>query len=90
MCDHAACTCLENSSYGSVHQTLGELEFSRGIWTAALSGQDDEVRHFLDQKGVHPDSLDSSGYTALVRLYVLSRMKTRLDLPVVLYQYSVQ
>lgn len=69
MCDrsHQVCDCLCKPSYPSVQQTLEELEFSRGIWTSAVNGCHDEVVSFLEQKGVHPDSFDSSGYTALVK-----------------------
>ena len=68
MCDksHKTCSCTSNSSYPSVQQTLDELEFSRGIWTSALDGSYEEVETFLERKGVHPNAVDSSGYTALV------------------------
>ena len=68
MCDksHKTCSCTSNSSYPSVQQTLDELEFSRGLWTSALDGSYEEVETFLERKGVHPNAVDSSGYTALV------------------------
>ncbi|KAH3813581.1 ankyrin repeat domain-containing protein 39-like [Dreissena polymorpha] len=68
MCDDHSekdCQCTSNPHYRSLHQTLDELDFSRGIWTFALDGCYDEVLNCLDKKGVHPDCLDSSGYTAL-------------------------
>ncbi|XP_052785167.1 ankyrin repeat domain-containing protein 39-like [Mya arenaria] len=66
MCDkHVDCNCLINTKYGSAHQTLDELDFSRGIWTAALDGSYDDVINCLEKKGINPDVLDSSGYTAL-------------------------
>lgn len=74
MCDesHRTCNCVGKSSYQSVQQTLDELDFSRGIWTAALDGSLEEATTFIERKGVHPDSVDSSGYTALV-IYLLNK-----------------
>lgn len=74
MCDESnrTCDCVGKSSYQSVQQTLDELDFSRGIWAAALDGSLDEVTTFIERKGVHPDTVDSSGYTALV-LYLFNK-----------------
>ena len=49
----------------SVHQTLDEMEFERGLWSAALSGQVEEVATRL-RKGDDVNAKDKSGYTALV------------------------
>lgn len=49
----------------SVHQTLDELDFDRGIWSAALNGEEKKVSEQLDKR-VNPDVRDSAGYTALV------------------------
>ncbi|KAK7090121.1 hypothetical protein V1264_009963 [Littorina saxatilis] len=56
------CGCHTASS--SVHQTLDEMEFDRGLWSAALSGQEEDVKKRLD-KGDDVNAKDKSGYTAL-------------------------
>ena len=43
-----------------------ELDFERGIWSAALDGELARVTKLL-ASGTDPSSTDSSGYTALVR-----------------------
>ena len=43
---------------------LKELEFERGIWSAAMDGEE-KVEKLL-KSGVCPSATDSSGYTALV------------------------
>lgn len=48
----------------SVNQTLDELDFERGIWSAALDGDEARVKKLLD-KGTDPNSEDKNGYTAL-------------------------
>ncbi|XP_014273446.1 ankyrin repeat domain-containing protein 39 [Halyomorpha halys] len=48
----------------SVHQTLDEMDFERGIWTSALMGDITKVRDHL-RKGVNVDVEDNNGYTAL-------------------------
>ncbi|XP_023694149.1 ankyrin repeat domain-containing protein 39 isoform X2 [Paramormyrops kingsleyae] len=59
------CTCCSHDlANPSVHQTLEEMEFERGIWSAALDGDLDRVRSFLD-KGIDPNIRDQAGYTAL-------------------------
>lgn len=60
MCDHSHC----DVRVSSVHQTLEELEFERGIWSAALDGNVEKVQNFLG-KGLDPSVHDSSGYTPL-------------------------
>ena len=42
-----------------------ELEFERGIWSAAMDGETERVKKFL-ARGLDPSSIDSAGYTALV------------------------
>ena len=49
----------------SVHQNLDEMEFERGIWSAALCGDYEEVQRHL-RRGENANRTDSSGYTALV------------------------
>lgn len=58
--------CGSHSASSSVHQTLDELDFERGLWSAALSGQVEEVEKRLG-KGEDVNARDQSGYTALVR-----------------------
>nr|XP_002740656.1 PREDICTED: ankyrin repeat domain-containing protein 39-like isoform X1 [Saccoglossus kowalevskii]XP_006823946.1 PREDICTED: ankyrin repeat domain-containing protein 39-like isoform X2 [Saccoglossus kowalevskii] len=60
----ACCSSEGQAAYSSVTQTLEEMEFERGIWTAAMSGDVEEVRKYLDKDG-DPNVQDSSGYTAL-------------------------
>ncbi|XP_018915889.1 palmitoyltransferase Hip14 isoform X2 [Bemisia tabaci] len=56
--------CNHNEVSNSVCQTLDEMDFERGIWSAALDGDINRVRKLL-QKGISIDGLDSGGYTAL-------------------------
>ncbi|KAG8181425.1 hypothetical protein JTE90_018892 [Oedothorax gibbosus] len=49
--------------YSSVHQTLDELSFEKGIWGAAFDGDVQKLEKLL--RTTHPSSADSSGYTAL-------------------------
>lgn len=51
--------------YNPYAQNLDEMDFTRGIWFAAINGEAKEVQKYLDKK-TSPDALDSSGYTALV------------------------
>lgn len=62
-------SCGGHFSNPSVHQTLHEVEFERGIWTAAVDGNVDDVEKHL-RKGVSPNVTDTSGYTALVCIYL--------------------
>lgn len=48
----------------SVHQTLDELDFERGIWTAAIDNDTSRIENLL-RKGVNVNVEDKSGYTAL-------------------------
>ena len=41
------------------------MDFERGIWQAAVDGDEKRVKKFLAQ-GVSANTKDSSGYTALV------------------------
>ncbi|MCI4381206.1 hypothetical protein PGIGA_G00248970 [Pangasianodon gigas] len=58
------CSCSAHRSTPSVHQTLDEMDFERGIWSAALGGDLERVRSFL-KKGTDPNMKDQAGYTAL-------------------------
>lgn len=58
------CSCSDHGSTPSVHQTLDEMDYERGIWSAALGGDLERVRSFL-KKGADPNMKDQAGYTAL-------------------------
>lgn len=60
-CGHS---CSSHQTNPSVHQSLDELDFERGIWSAALEGDIIKVETLLN-KGVSADVLDNSGYSAL-------------------------
>ncbi|XP_040052051.1 ankyrin repeat domain-containing protein 39 isoform X2 [Gasterosteus aculeatus] len=63
--DRHNCSCCSHPvSSPSVYQTLTEMDFERGIWSAAMNGDLDRVQ-FLVQKGTDPNLRDSTGYTAL-------------------------
>lgn len=66
--DHATeghVCCSGSFASPSVHQTLDELDFDRGIWNAAVGGDISKVKHHLDQ-GTNSNAADNYGYTALV------------------------
>ncbi|XP_014253165.1 ankyrin repeat domain-containing protein 39-like [Cimex lectularius] len=48
----------------SVHQTLEEMDFERGLWYGAVMGDAGSVSSML-KKGHRVDETDASGYTAL-------------------------
>lgn len=62
--DHSGgcCKCHSSSSYD---QTMSEMDFTRGVWTAAMDGELQKVEAYLDKRG-DPNAVDTSGYTALV------------------------
>ncbi|KAI1900807.1 hypothetical protein AGOR_G00053670 [Albula goreensis] len=60
---HCAC-CNHSPAAPSTHQTLDEMDFDRGIWSAALNEDLERVKSFL-QKGTNPNVKDQAGYTAL-------------------------
>jgi len=49
----------------SVCQTLEEIDFERGVWSAAVNGDTERVKTFLSGGG-NPNVADSSSFTALV------------------------
>ena len=67
---HHSHDCGGHSASSSVHQTLDEMEFERGLWSAALSGQVKDVETRL-QRGDDVNVKDNSGYSALVRAFVV-------------------
>ncbi|KAM3868476.1 ankyrin repeat domain-containing protein 39 [Diretmus argenteus] len=63
--DRESCSCCcQQVSSPSVCQTLDEMDFERGIWSAALDGELERVRTLV-QKGTDPNLRDSAKYTAL-------------------------
>lgn len=64
MANHHGHCCQGKQATPSVHQTLDEMEFERGLWTAALNDDQNKVKLLL-KSGGDPNALDSSGYTAL-------------------------
>ncbi|GFS03498.1 ankyrin repeat domain-containing protein 39-like [Elysia marginata] len=56
--------CYHSQTNPSLHQNLDELEFERGIWSAALAGDLDGVLKKLN-RGDDVNRTDKSGYTAL-------------------------
>jgi len=46
-------------------QTLDEMEWERGLWGAAMSGDAARCERLLAQGKAHVDERDSAGYTAL-------------------------
>ncbi|XP_013876824.1 ankyrin repeat domain-containing protein 39 [Austrofundulus limnaeus] len=65
MSDKHHCSCCSHPvSSPSVHQTLNEMDFERGIWSAAMDGDLERLK-LLVQKGSDPNQRDSAGYTAL-------------------------
>ena len=61
--DHSSCNCVLTSS--NVSQTLDELDFERGLWSASMNGELDRVKELI-KSGRGVNTLDSSGYSPLV------------------------
>nr|XP_057927523.1 ankyrin repeat domain-containing protein 39 [Doryrhamphus excisus] len=62
--EHSCSCCSLPVSSSSVYQTLNEIDFERGIWSAAMDGDLKRVKSLI-QKGIHPNLRDAAGYTAL-------------------------
>ena len=60
------CSQHGGAGVGGVFQTLKEMDFERGPWTAAADGDVEAITKYLN-KGGEPNVTDSSGYTPLVR-----------------------
>jgi ankyrin repeat protein len=74
MCSHAPVA-------SSVTQTLDELEFERGLWSAALDNDLQKCQNLI-KKGHNPSKPDTSGYTPLhyaVRSATFEVVKTLLE-----------
>ena len=82
LCNHinraGKCGCSSTSS--TYAQSLSEMDFERGIWQAALDGDVNRVRKFLD-KGTDPNLRDGSGYTALVNRILKAPINSKLQCP---------
>ncbi|XP_034824025.1 ankyrin repeat domain-containing protein 39-like [Maniola hyperantus] len=66
VCNHLNCNATSVNE--SVRQTLSEMDWERGIWNAAFSGEKDRVQSLISKARNPKDlvsSLDNSGYTAL-------------------------
>ena len=61
---HSHSSCCSSNPPTSTVQSMDEMEFERGIWSAARDGDDRRVLELLDRE-VDPSSRDTSGYTAL-------------------------
>ncbi|XP_053126288.1 ankyrin repeat domain-containing protein 39 [Hemicordylus capensis] len=57
-------SCSHHRAAPSVHQTLEEMDFERGIWCAALNGDLQRVQMQIRNRG-KPSEPDPLGYTAL-------------------------
>ncbi|XP_042657484.1 ankyrin repeat domain-containing protein 39 [Tyto alba] len=56
--------CPSRVAVPSVHQSLPEMDFERGIWSAARDGDEPRVLRLLERRG-EPSQPDLAGYTAL-------------------------
>ena len=65
MTDSAHSCCGHQVAVQSVQQSLDEMDFERGVWSAALNAETDRINKYL-QGGGDANATDSSGYTALV------------------------
>ena len=68
--------CHHSQTNPSLHQSLDELEFERGIWSAALAGDIEDVTKKLN-RGDNVNKTDKSGYTALVSQMAGFRSRSR-------------
>lgn len=60
-CEGHSCTCPATGPT----QSLDELDFERGIWSAALNGDLNRVKQLLNRAGTNVDQKDNYDYTAL-------------------------
>jgi hypothetical protein len=70
MDNHKSCHCCQSVQL-SVSQSLAEMDFERGIWSAAINGDAERVQKLLSN-GVNVNSLDTSHYTALVSTCIVT------------------
>nr|XP_020635873.1 ankyrin repeat domain-containing protein 39 [Pogona vitticeps]XP_020635874.1 ankyrin repeat domain-containing protein 39 [Pogona vitticeps]XP_020635875.1 ankyrin repeat domain-containing protein 39 [Pogona vitticeps]XP_020635877.1 ankyrin repeat domain-containing protein 39 [Pogona vitticeps]XP_020635878.1 ankyrin repeat domain-containing protein 39 [Pogona vitticeps] len=62
--EDGSCCSHHSVAVPSVHQTLDEMDFERGIWCAALNGDLERVKSQILRHG-KPSEPDAFGYTAL-------------------------
>ena len=67
--------CCHGNPTASVNQTMDEMEFERGLWSAAVDGDIDKC-HQLINSGKDVNETDSSGYTALVSYNFIQSLST--------------
>ena len=65
-CNHSSGSYI---GVGGVHQTLDEMNFTRGPWSPASTGDLPAIKKYLE-KGGEPSVRDSAGYTPLVSKYI--------------------
>ncbi|KAM3925158.1 ankyrin repeat domain-containing protein 39 [Leptodactylus fuscus] len=56
--------CCTGGATQGVRETVQEMDFQRGIWSAAMDGDLERVQRFI-QKGTDANLADNFGYTAL-------------------------
>ncbi|CAM1310884.1 ANKRD39 (predicted) [Pycnogonum litorale] len=56
--------CCSNHGCSTVCQSFSEMDFERGIWSAALNGDLERVKMFI-KRGTDPNVRDNYNYTAL-------------------------
>ncbi|XP_075063440.1 ankyrin repeat domain-containing protein 39 isoform X2 [Mixophyes fleayi] len=61
---HQGCDACCTGATPGVRETVQEMDFQRGIWSAALYGDLSQVQRFIE-KGTDPNLADNFGYTAL-------------------------
>ena len=68
MSKHSSDACAHSSTVTSLHQTIDELEFERGIWTAAIDNDMGRLQLLISRNQANVNRPDNHGYTALVRI----------------------
>ncbi|XP_067950320.1 ankyrin repeat domain-containing protein 39-like [Watersipora subatra] len=58
-------TCSHGAGTTALCQTIDELEFERGIWTAALDADMDRLQMLITKDPANVNKVDTNGYTAL-------------------------
>ncbi|XP_049822681.1 ankyrin repeat domain-containing protein 39 isoform X2 [Aethina tumida] len=61
-CDHDDCS-LKCKHTSTASQSMDEMDFDRGIWSAAMYGEIDKIKKCLDKTDVN--TTDKYGFTAL-------------------------
>jgi hypothetical protein len=62
---HDSCCSHTTSDQQTLTQTIKEMDFSRGLWGAAVNGDMERVMKLLSD-GTNPNIPDTSGYSPLV------------------------